>query len=62
MAFIGILSLLYLMILLGQIFEWTAMLYIIHTQKKRDVNQILYEHNAEPMGENYSVFRRSRFR
>lgn len=33
--------------MLLQIFEWAAMLYIIRTQRKRSVNQILYEHGAE---------------
>lgn len=36
-------------ITLLQLYEWMAMLYIISTQRNRDVNQILYEHNAEDM-------------
>ena len=35
------------LVFLFQIFEWQAMLYLINTQKDRDINEILYDHNAE---------------
>ena len=36
-------------VFLLQIFEWCAVLYIIETQKDRDLGQILYDYNTENM-------------
>lgn len=49
----------FLMIYLFQIHEWSVMLYLILTQKGRDVNQILYEHYSESMHHSQWMLRRS---
>ena len=38
-------------ILMLQVFEWHAMIYIIQSQRHRTVEEILYDHNNEKMSE-----------
>jgi hypothetical protein len=42
-----LLNIIFSNIVLVQIFEWTAMLYIIVTQENRSVGEILYDHQHE---------------
>ena len=35
--------------MLAQIYEWWAMKYLIESQKDRNVNEILFDHNSEPL-------------
>ena len=44
----------FLLIMLLQIYEWMAILYILETQKNRRIEQIYFEHNAEVMRETES--------
>jgi hypothetical protein len=37
-----------------QIFEWRAMFYLVKSQSKRKIEEIMYDHNHENMQDNYT--------